>query len=107
LNGTQSPSKTVINNKERMGYSSLHGEWIGRFIMAGCNSKVVSWSNSLNNYADSFEYKEAAIYPDFMDGFNATISGLIFMTCLSLPPLKWFLQNCILPKPGQGPSKEK
>ena len=93
-------------------YDESSRSWIGPFIMAGINTKVVRRSNSLSNYSygKDFRYDEATI---FGKGFMGRIKGLLssipiglIMTVRSGSLLKKGI-DMLLPKPGEGPSKKK
>jgi len=86
--------------------------WIGPFLMAGINTKVVRRSNSLSSYAygKNFRYDEATI---FGKGFTGRIKGLLssipiglIMSAKSGSLLKKGL-DILLPRPGEGPTKKK
>jgi len=86
--------------------------WIGPFIMAGVNTKVVRRSNSLSNYTygKNFKYEEATIFGKGLTGrikgiLNSIPIGLI-MSAKPGSILKKTL-DLILPKPGEGPTKKK
>ena len=93
-------------------YDEPSRSWIGPFIMAGINTKVVRRSNSLSNYSygKDFRYDEATI---FGKGFAGKMKGIltsipigIVMSVRSGSLLKKGI-DMLLPKPGEGPSKKK
>jgi short subunit dehydrogenase-like uncharacterized protein len=81
--------------------------------MASINTRVVHRSNALlnNEYGDRFLYDEAMMTGKSVKGsfmgwtVTAMLSGL--MVGAAIPPTRWLLENTILPKPGEGPSKEE
>ena len=86
--------------------------WIGPFIMASINTKVVRRSNVLSSYAygKSFRYEEAAI---FGKGFLGRIKGILSSIPIGLimsakhgSLLKKGL-DILFPIPGEGPTKQK
>jgi len=85
--------------------------YVGPFIMAGINTKVVRRSNALSNYSygKDFRYDEATLNGK---GFKGKIKGilaaipLIFMTAKPKSVLK-SIANKLLPKPGEGPNQEQ
>lgn len=92
-------------------YDRTSKNWIGPFIMAGINTKVVRRSNALMDYSygKDFRYDEATMSGT---GFKGRIKGimtalpLLMMTAKPGSILKRFA-NRILPKPGEGPTKEQ
>jgi len=85
--------------------------YVGPFIMAGINTKVVRRSNVLSNYSygKDFQYDEATLsgkgFKGKMRGILAAIP-LMFMTAKPKSVLK-SIANKLLPKPGEGPNKEQ
>tara|TARA_B110000259_G_scaffold87080_1_gene101420 strand:- start:454 stop:1668 length:1215 start_codon:yes stop_codon:yes gene_type:complete len=85
--------------------------WIGPFIMAGINTKVVRRSNALSGYAygNDFRYDEATMSGK---GFKGRMKGimsalpLILMTAKPGSILKR-IANRMFPKPGEGPTKDQ
>ena len=85
------------------------GVWIGPFLMASTNTRVVRRSNTLQGwaYGRSFRYREVTKFgsgplaPLRAAGMSAVLGGLI--VGLAAPPTKPILQR-FLPKPGEGPS---
>ena len=101
----KSDLKSVIFDKESQS-------WIGPFIMASINTKVVRRSNFLSRYAygKSFRYDEATI---FGKGFFGRIKGIIGTISIGLiisakhgSLFKKGL-NILFPVPGEGPTKKK
>ena len=85
------------------------GVWIGPFLMASANSRVVRRSNALQGwaYGRGFRYSEVTKFgtgplaPLRAAGMSAALGGLI--AGLAAPPTKPILKR-FLPKPGEGPS---
>ena len=86
--------------------------WIGPFIMASINTKIVRRSNFLSNYAygKSFRYDESTI---FGKGFFGRVKGVLstipiglIMSAKQGSLLKKGL-DVIFPIPGEGPTKKK
>ena len=86
--------------------------WIGPFIMASINTKIVRRSNFLSNYAygKSFRYDESTI---FGKGFFGRVKGV-----LSTIPIGLIMSakhgslfkkglDVLFPIPGEGPTKKK
>ena len=86
--------------------------WVGPFVMAGINTRVVHRSNQLlhYDYGQDFQYDEGVITGFGTKGWLraqslvAAMAG--FITTVAVPPLRWALEAWILPKPGDGPSAE-
>lgn len=87
------------------------GEWLGPFVMASINTRVVRRSNALQGwaYGRRFRYREAmAMGPGLVGRAKAAalLGGLgTVMGALSLGPTRAALDR-LLPKPGEGPSEE-
>lgn len=86
--------------------------WSAPFVMAAINTRVVHRSNALqhNRYGSNFRYDEAMLTGRGMVGRLAAY-GLVtalggFLLSTALKPTRWFLEKYVLPKPGEGPSKE-
>lgn len=80
-------------------------EYIGPFIMAPGNSRVVRRSNAFNNYGASFTYDEMSRYGSWLSGQTmtwGTYLANVFMVSPWLRPI----MNRVIPKPGDGPSPE-
>lgn len=87
--------------------------YIGPFVMAAINTRVVHRTNALldNAYGDQFKYDEAMVCGKNTKGnINATLLSVglgAFMLSAAIPPLRWFMETLILPKPGEGPSESQ
>jgi short subunit dehydrogenase-like uncharacterized protein len=86
--------------------------WVGMFVMAGINTRVVRRSNVLlgDLYGADFRYDEAILTGGGPGGFLKAL-GLGFgtggvMTLMSVGPIRRTLAR-FLPQPGDGPSKEQ
>jgi len=91
------------------GYSSEFGRYTGAFVMSAVNVNAIKRSNAVCKYApstDKFVYQEARAFPGFMAVFIDFMYMVFFAMAFVLPPLKWLIRGCCLPKPGQGPSAE-
>jgi short subunit dehydrogenase-like uncharacterized protein len=88
------------------------GAWTAPFVMASVNTKVVRRSHALAGYpyGKDFRYQEAVMTGDGVAGWlkGATmtlgIGGLVLGA--SFAPTRKFLQNFVLPEPGEGPDRE-
>jgi short subunit dehydrogenase-like uncharacterized protein len=85
--------------------------WVGPFIMAGINTRVVRRTNELLNqiYGEDFRYDEGSITGKGPGGLiGATTSGLVtggMSGMAAFSPTRTLMQK-FLPKPGEGPSEE-
>lgn len=97
----------------KMAYDEEYKAWIAPFVMAAINTRVVHRSNALsgNRYGNEFKYEEAMVTGKGGHGkrmARATAWGMNgFMVGLAVPPVRWALENHILPKPGEGPSEKQ
>ncbi len=89
------------------------GMWVGPFLMAAINSRVVRRTNALLGYpyGRGFRYSEQMSFGRGPKGFamaTAVSAGLaVFVTAASIDPLRKLLARKVLPKPGEGPSREE
>lgn len=87
------------------------GRWTGPFIMASFNTRIVRRSNALlgGKYGPSFSYEEKMDTGAGAGGYlraAGLAAGLgAFAAAASTPILRPIVQR-LLPKPGEGPSKE-
>jgi short subunit dehydrogenase-like uncharacterized protein len=102
--GDESDVRLPVEDKEV-------GEWLGPFVMAAINTRVVRRSNALQewNYGRRFRYRETtAMGPGIAGrakGF-AVSGGLgAALGAMTLGPTRALLDK-FLPKPGEGPSAE-
>ena len=110
------PEKSVSKEQKLLGSDSvglkknnLINSWTGPFIMAVSNTRVVRRSAALlelnqEGYGVNFTYQEHAFYKKFSTALLVTFVTLLFGLILSTPLRK--LIRPLLPKPGEGPSKE-
>lgn len=90
---------------------AVTGTWLGPFVMASYNTRIVRRSNSLMNhaYGPEFHYQEYLNFgkkpwsPVLASGMMLGLGGL--MAGLKFPPSRYVLDR-LLPAPGQGPSEE-
>jgi len=87
--------------------------WVGPFVMASINTRVVFRSNSIADYiyGMQFRYDEATLTGNGNAGRRRARQlywGIkLFGAAVAVPPIRWLLEKCVLPKPGEGPSLEK
>jgi short subunit dehydrogenase-like uncharacterized protein len=94
-------------------YDSAAGSWTAPFVMGAINTRVVHRSNALMNYAygRDFQYDEAMMTGGGVLGAPAAVAVTGAMGAFGLAAAFWptraFLNNYVLPKPGQGPTAEQ
>jgi short subunit dehydrogenase-like uncharacterized protein len=86
--------------------------WLGPFVMAGINTRIVHRSNVLagDAYGHDFVYDEAMMTGRGIKG-RLTAVGLAtalggFVGATMLAPTRWILERYVVPKPGEGPSPD-
>lgn len=88
------------------------GRWLGPFLMAPVNTRVVRRSHALAGYpyGRDFRYEELMDFgPGALGLAKAAGMGvglMAFLGAMSIPPLKRLLEKKVLPAPGEGPSEE-
>ena len=103
------------DGSDRMGvrYDRDLGMWVGPFVMAAINTRVVRRSNALLDYAygRKFSYSEEMSFGAGPRGLaRATaVAGALgaFVAGVSVAPLRKLMQKTILPDPGEGPTREQ
>ena len=86
--------------------------WIGPFVMAAVNTRVVHRSNALqdNAYGQNFKYSEAMMMGKGKKGEKRAKSmGRMlkwFMILAAITPTRWLLEMFI-PQPGEGPTPKE
>lgn len=104
---------TVRQKNVKAEYDEDFQSWLGPFVMAAINTRVVHRSNALSNnaYGSEFQYQEAMMTGDGSSGKRAArMIGLglgAFMVGAVVAPIRWGLERWVLPKPGEGPSKKE
>jgi len=92
-------------------YDKSSNSWIGPFMMAAINTKIVRRSNALSNYSygKDFMYNEATLSGKGIlgkiKGYFLAIPVFLLMSAKPGSVLKKFI-DFILPKPGEGPNKK-
>lgn len=92
-------------------YEADFNAWVGPFVMAQVNTRVVRRTNALlgNRYGNDFRYDEGSIMPAGpMGGLAAAGLSLSMATMNAMAafsPTRSLLQM-MAPKPGEGPSEE-
>lgn len=87
--------------------------WLGPFIMGPVNTRVVRRSNALLDfeYGREFRYSESVRFGGGATGFAAAAlfsAGFMgFGAAVAVAPTRELLRRYVLPKPGEGPNREK
>ena len=79
-----------------------HG-WIGPFVMASYNTRIVRRSAVLLDYGPRFRYREISAYSNPVTALVATYGLGALAGGLAFPPTRRLLDR-VLPGPGEGPS---
>jgi short subunit dehydrogenase-like uncharacterized protein len=113
LSPDHSAEPDLGNERDLRGaeYSDELGTWLGPFVMATINTRVVRRSNALQSwaYGRSFRYREVMAFGSGVSGRVKALGvggGLGALTAgLAIPPSRWLLDR-VLPDPGEGPKDE-
>ena len=103
----QQPRDTVV-----LGRSTEFGGWVGPFVMAEYNTRVVRRSNALLNwaYGPEFSYREVSSFGNGpLAPAVALGMGIGMKTAwigMGIKPIRAILDRT-LPEPGEGPSEEQ
>ena len=82
------------------------GYYIGPMLLSAINAAWVSRSTALRGTAKDCIYVEGAVFPNFMTAFVNWFTTLLFFTMLLNPVTAYPIKKCVLPKPGEGPSRD-
>lgn len=94
-------------------YDEDFNSWVGPFLMAGINMRVVLRSNAITEkpYAAQFEYNEATLTGNGKDGKKKAKRLIRFARLgffvLAIAPIRALIAALFLPKPGDGPSPKE
>ena len=84
--------------------------WTAPFVMSAINTRIVRRSNALLHYGEPFRYRESMSLPKGPKGLIAAslvTAGMAgFALGAAFPPTRALLARFVLPKAGEGPSKE-
>ena len=93
-----------------VAFDSDIDRWTAPFVMATINTRIVRRSHALIGYGDGFRYRESMSLPKGPRGFVAATAvsagTAAFAIGAALPPTRALLARFVLPKAGEGPSKE-
>ena len=100
------------NDSRRVEHWPEHKVWTAPFIMAGCNTRIVRRTHALLGmpWGDAFSYTEAMGTGSGVRGWiraqGIRMGIAVMVVVLATPWIRRLVVGPILPKPGQGPSKE-
>ena len=86
--------------------------WTKPYFMGPMNAKVVRRSNAIMGYpyGRDFNYHETALTKAGVGGWwsamRDTLFGRLFLIAMAVPATRGLLQRNVLPKSGEGPSKQ-
>lgn len=103
------PFKQRQTNHKKAQFEEDTQMWIMPFIMAAINERIVHRTNSLlgNRYGEYFSYDEAMSAKKGLQAWGVTLGLGAFMVGASIKPIRNLLAKHVLPKPGEGPSKQE
>lgn len=103
------PFKQYQTNHKKAQFEEDTQMWIMPFIMAAINERIVHRTNALldNRYGEHFLYDEAMSAKKGLQAWGITLGLGVFMVGASIKPIRHLLAKHILPKPGEGPSKDE
>jgi short subunit dehydrogenase-like uncharacterized protein len=100
-------------DQRNVHFDRVADTWTAPFVMAGINTKVVRRSHALQGYpyGRSFRYREAVMMgkgaASWLKASLMTVGLGAFVTAASFKFSRGLLERYIVPKPGEGPSKEQ
>ena len=111
LDRSAEPDGRDESDRRGVGRDEELGQWVGPFVMASYNTRIVRRSNALlgHAYGPNFRYEEVTglgtgpLAPVKGAGLAAGLGALA--GGLALPPTRMLLDR-VLPDPGEGPSEK-
>tara|TARA_X000001036_G_scaffold412732_1_gene426479 strand:- start:441 stop:1679 length:1239 start_codon:yes stop_codon:yes gene_type:complete len=94
-------------------YDKEFKSWVGPFVMAAINTRIVLRSNAISNspYAEQFRYDEGWLTGDGGKGQKRAKRLLRYLRAatvlISITPIRVFFTRFVLPRPGDGPSLDE
>lgn len=103
------PYKQYQTNHKKAQFEEDTQMWIMPFVMAAINERIVHRTNALLNncYGEHFLYDEAMSAKKGLQAWGMTLGLGAFMVGASITPIRKLLAKHVLPKPGEGPSKDE
>jgi short subunit dehydrogenase-like uncharacterized protein len=101
------PAGPRVDEIKRATWDEQFNSWVGPFVMAAINTKVVNRSNALMGlpYSDQFRYDEAQLCKQRRQAVLLSLGSAAGMLAAALTPTRALLRK-VLPKPGEGPNAE-
>jgi len=101
------PAGPRVDEVKSATWDEQFNSWIGPFVMAAINTKVVNRSNALMGlpYGDQFRYDEAQLCKQRRQAVLLSMGSGAGMIAAALKPTRALLRK-VLPKPGEGPNAE-
>ena len=91
-------------------YDEVSNQYVVPFVMARANAPVVRKSNALSEYtlfgSSNCSYREVLAVASKWEGYKYLLGFGMLAALLAFPPTRWLLLKYVLPKPGEGPSKD-
>lgn len=113
---SRAPRDPFEDDQRGIRYDEDLGRWTAPFVMAAINSRVVRRSHALlaeadgRGYGARFRYNEAMSFQRGARGLvtaSAVTTGIGgFLGAAAIPPLRKALERFVLPKAGDGPSRD-
>jgi short subunit dehydrogenase-like uncharacterized protein len=96
----------------KVEYDEDLGAWTKPFFMGPMNTKIVRRTNALlgHPYGKDFRYEEATLVGSGPTGWlkakSEAVGYVAFLKAVGFPLTRGFLKKRVLPKSGEGPSRE-
>jgi len=89
-------------------WSEAHQSYTAPFVMAGINTRVVRRSRALYGewYGPKLVYSETSQTNSMLGSLGMSSAMGLAGGLLAFPPTRWMLSKFVLPKPGEGPSRD-
>ena len=90
-------------------YDEKREKWVGPFLMAGINTRVVRRTNALLDfpYGKDFKYEEVTVYSSKKKAKKFLLFLGLFVLGLRFSLTRKLIHKAFLPSPGEGPSFEQ
>jgi short subunit dehydrogenase-like uncharacterized protein len=105
----QHPFTHRQKNHKKAEFDQQLQMWTMPFVMAAINERIVHRSNALlgQRYGADFIYDEAMSAKTGSMAWMTTIGLGAFVGAASIAPMRDLMAKYVLPKPGEGPSKQE